>query len=65
MSEITSVFAMEVGLHILYNTCEAVKYEDTLERARVPPDLFGPLEASLGKCLDDGKSWSARKSRQV
>jgi hypothetical protein len=34
---------MEAGLHILYNTCEAVKYEDTLERARVPPDLFGPL----------------------
>ena len=43
MSEITSVFAMETGLHILYNTCEAVRYEDTLERARVPPDLFGPL----------------------
>ena len=43
MSEITSVFAMEVGLHILYNTCEAVRYEDKLERARVPPDLFGPL----------------------
>ena len=43
MSEITSVFAMEAGLHILYNTCEAVRYEDTLERARVPPDLFGPL----------------------
>ena len=43
MSEITPVFAMEVGLHILYNTCEAVRYEDTLERARVPLDLFGPL----------------------
>ena len=43
MSEITSVFAMEAGLHILYNTCEAVNYEDTLERARVPPDLFGQL----------------------
>ena len=35
MSGITSVFAMEAGLHILYNTCEAVRYEDTLERARV------------------------------
>ena len=39
MSEITSAFAMEVGLNILYNTCEAVRYEDKLERARVPPDL--------------------------
>ena len=43
MSEITSVFAVEVSLHILYNTCEAVRYEDKLARARVPPDLFGPL----------------------
>ena len=40
---IWSVFAMEAGLHALYHTCEAVKYEDTLERAKVPPDLFGPL----------------------
>ena len=47
MSEITSVFAMEVGLHILYNICEAVKYEDKLERAKVPPDLFGPLHPIL------------------
>ena len=47
MSEITSVFAMEVGLHILYNTCGVVRYEDKLERAKVPPDLFGPLHPIL------------------
>ena len=47
MTEIASVFAMEVGLHILYNTCEAVRYGNKLERARVPPDLFGPLHPIL------------------